>query len=100
MHVLAVGGTRGRFASLDAATGKERWVTRVRSEEFGNPPVVGGGVLFIVGDRGRIIALRTSDGSRLPVDLDVGDRATLALVNGTLYAQTASTSLFAFTVPG
>jgi len=85
--------------AIDARTGTERWSTRIRNERFSNPPVVGGGVVFVMGDDGRIVALRASDGSRLHPDIRTGGRGTLALVGGRLYAQESGNTLFAFGLP-
>ena len=65
------------------------------------PPVIGGGVLFDVADDGTIVALRTSDGMRLPVDLrDATQYAGLALFEGTLFVQSPSIlSVYALPAP-
>jgi outer membrane protein assembly factor BamB len=90
-HVLAVSRQDGRITSFDALTGAKRWSTVVSGERFGMPPVIGGGVLFDVADDGTIVALRTSDGMRLPVDLpDATQSAGLALFRGTLFVQSPS----------
>jgi outer membrane protein assembly factor BamB len=98
-RVVAVAGSAGRIDSIDARTGAQRWSTRVRNDVFSNPPVAGGGVVFILGDDGRIVAVRASDGSRLPLAIRASRRGTLALVGGQLYAQDGSTTLFAFGLP-
>jgi outer membrane protein assembly factor BamB len=98
-RVIAVAGAAGRVASIDARTGAERWSTLIRSEQFSNPPVVGGGVVFVMGDDGRIVALRASDGMHLHLQIRTSGRGTLALVGGRLYAQDATTALFAFGLP-
>jgi outer membrane protein assembly factor BamB len=100
-HVLAVSGQDGRVTSFDALTGAKRWSIIVSGERFGMPPVIGGGVLFDVANDGAIVALRTSDGMRLPVDLpDATQSAGLALFRGTLFVQSPSIlSVYALPVP-
>jgi len=89
---------RGLFTSFDAATGAVRWATTQGGASFFLPPVVGGGMLLDVADHGQIVALRTVDGTRVPLNLSVGTFGSLALVQGNLYVQ-AGITLFKFALP-
>ena len=63
-------------------------MTAVSGERFAMPPVIGGGILFDLANDGTIVALRTSDGAPLPLDLPPAPQSgALALFQGTLFVQ-------------
>ena len=75
-----VGGLEGHVRALDAATGEERWTTRLSENAFRGPPVVAEDLLYVV-ENGVVYGLSTetgeevwtADGSGLGLPVRAGD---------------------------
>jgi outer membrane protein assembly factor BamB len=96
--VYASNGTKGTFGAFDIATGEMRWSRRVAGAPFLRPPVVGGGMVVSVADDGTIVALRTTTGAPIGVNVSVDDYGALAMAHGTLYVQ-SNDGLSVFRLP-
>lgn len=91
---LAYGVTGDELVALSVEDGSEQWRRSVPPTT--NPPVVAGGVLYLAGDEGDVLAVDAATGSvswRASVDAEF--RTAFAVAGGELYAGTRDGALHA-----
>ena len=62
--LVVAGASHGDIVALDAATGEQKWKTRINSEIL-SAPAIGKGVVLVRAVDGRVVALRATDGSEI-----------------------------------
>jgi serine/threonine protein kinase/outer membrane protein assembly factor BamB len=99
-HVLFVGSSDGTLYALDAATGSQRWATKMGSPILSSP-ILQGEKIMVVGSSGLISALSARDGSILwRFDAQETIVATPNLIKDMLIVPTAKGRIFAIETNG